>query len=312
LKHVFGPVPSRRLGFSLGVDPVVPKTCTMDCVYCELGRTTHKTVCRSRYVDPGEIMRELDQRLAEGLSLDHVTFSGSGEPTLSRDLEELVEYALGATSTPVAVLTNGSLIGDPAVRRALARASVVVPSLDAVSKEAFERVNRPHASLDPVEIVRNLAVFSAGFKGRLWLETLIVKDMNDDPAEIALISEAIQRIQPDRVQLGTIVRPPADVGATPVSRKRLLEIASTLGPRAEVIAPPSGPSQTAARTPVVERIVDMASRRPVTALDVARVVGTSQADAAKLLDSLAEERLLELVRLGETLYYRTYLDRGRP
>jgi len=312
LSHVFGPVPSRRLGFSLGVDPVVPKTCTMDCVYCELGPTTHKTVCRTRYVDPDEIRSELKERLSEKQALDHVTFSGSGEPTLSWDLEALIEYAVGATSVPVAVLTNGSLMGVPEVRRALGKASLVVPSLDAVSREAFERVNRPHASLDPEEIVRSMASFSAEFKGRLWLETLIVRGLNDSPSEIALIAEAIRRIQPDRVQLGTVVRPPAEALARPVSRERLFEIAETLGDLTEVIAPPSGRSLAADASPVAERIMEMASRRPVTSADVARVVGTSQAAAAKILDSMVTEGSLELVRLDETLYYRTYLDRERP
>jgi len=312
MSHVFGPVPSRRLGFSLGVDVIVPKTCTMDCVYCELGRTTHRTVCRSRYVDAAAVKRELEERLSESQQLDYVTFSGSGEPTLSLDLEELVAFAAEVTDVPVAVLTNGSLLGDPAVRRALAPASLVVPSLDAVSREAFERVNRPHPSLDPGLMVDALATFRSGFRGQMWLEMLIVKDMNDDPAEIALLADAVERIQPDRVQLGTVVRPPTEKEALPISGDRLLEIASELGPRTEVIAAPSGPSQLASRAPVVDRIVEMAARRPVSSIDVARVVGTSQADAAKLLDSLVREGMLELVRLGQTLYYRAYLDRERP
>ncbi|MBD3348959.1 MAG: radical SAM protein [Candidatus Eisenbacteria bacterium] len=309
MRHVFGPVPSRRLGFSLGVDPVVPKTCTMDCVYCELGRTTDRTVCRRRYVDPEEIKRELRERLSERPGLDHVTFSGSGEPTLSADLGDLIEYARDRTSVPVAVLTNGSLVGDPEVRSALRKASVVVPSLDAVSPEAFERVNRPHPSLDPSEIVEALARFAADFRGRLWLETLIVADMNDAPSEVALISRAVERIQPDRVQLGTVVRPPAEAEAGPVTRERLLEIATALGPRTEVIAPPSGPSQERAGGETVDRITEMASRRPVTAGDVARVIGMSQAESAKILDALVREKRLELVRLGERLYYKAYLDR---
>lgn len=311
MSHVFGPVPSRRLGFSLGVDPLVPKTCTMDCVYCELGGTTDKTVCRSRYVDPDEILRELERRVAEKPRLDFVTLSGSGEPTLSSDLRALIEGAARITSVPVAVLTNGSLLTDPDVRSALSGASVVVPSLDAVSRDAFERVNRPHPSLDPTEIARAIASFAADFEGEVWLETLIVSGMNDDYGEIRLIAEAIEEIQPDRVQLNTVVRPPAAEYALPVSGKRLHEIASFIGPGAEVVAPPSGPAQPGAGAHAADRIVEMASRRPVTSIDVARAVGTSQADAAKILDSLVREGLLELVRQGQTLYYRAYLERER-
>ncbi|MFH1502211.1 MAG: radical SAM protein [Candidatus Eisenbacteria bacterium] len=312
MSHVFGPVPSRRLGFSLGVDPVVPKTCTMDCVYCELGSTTDRTVCRARHVDPDEVLRELAARLSEGLSLDFVTLSGSGEPTLSSDLGTLIEGVRALTQVPVAVLTNGSLLADPDVRSALSRASVVVPSLDAVSPEAFERVNRPHPSLDPAEIVRSIETFTSGFDGEVWLETLIVEGMNDGYGEVELLGEAIRRIGPARVQVNTIVRPPADPDARPVERKRLSEIASRFGPRAEVIAPPSGPAQTRVSDSVGDTIIETATRRPVTVSDVARLIGTSHADAAKILDSMREEGRLDLVRHGETLYYKAYLDRERP
>jgi len=312
VKHVFGPVPSRRLGFSLGVDPVVPKTCTMDCVYCELGPTTDRTLSRCRYVDPDAILTELDARLGEDLKLDFVTISGSGEPTLSTDIGLLIEEAKRLTSVPVAVLTNGSLMTDPAVREALFGASVVVPSLDAVSPEVFEQVNRPHPALDPAKVVQGLIDFSSGFTGEVWLETLIVEGMNDDYGEIDRIAEAVRAIRPDRVQLNTIVRPPAEARARPVSGQRLKDIASRISPSAEIIAPPSGPAQIGERTAATERIVEMASRRPVTTIDVARAIGISQALAAKILDSMVQEGLLELVRQEQTLYYRAYFDRERP
>jgi wyosine [tRNA(Phe)-imidazoG37] synthetase (radical SAM superfamily) len=312
MKHVFGPVPSRRLGFSLGVDPVVPKTCTMDCVYCELGPTTDRTVSRCPYVDADEILAELEARLTEGPELDFVTFSGSGEPSLSSEIGRLIREAKRLSSVPVAVLTNGSLLGDPDVREALSEASVVVPSLDAVSPRAFEMVNRPHPSLDPAAIVQGLVDFTAGFAGEVWLETLIVQGMNDDYGEIERIAEAVRAIAPDRVQLNTVVRPPADASARPVSNKRLKEIAARLSPAAEVIAPPSVRAAIDEQPSAVERIIEMASRRPVTVEDVARFDGTSLASAAKILDSMVREGLLELVRQGQTLYYRTYLDRERP
>lgn len=312
MRHVFGPVPSRRLGFSLGVDPVVPKTCTMDCVYCELGPTTDRTVTRCRYADPDSILRELEERLAEDQKLDFVTFSGSGEPTLSSDLAVLIEGAKRIASVPVAVLTNGSLLTDPDVRASLNGAAVVVPSLDAVSADAFERVNRPHPSLDPAGIVRALATFTAAFRGQVWLETLVVEGMNDDYGEIERIASAVRKIQPDRVQLNTVVRPPADEHARPVGQERLREIASIIGPRAEIIAPPSGSAQIVVGAAAEQRIVEMASRRPVTTIDVARAVGTSQAEAAKILETLVRGGLLELVRQEQTLYYRAYLDRERP
>jgi wyosine [tRNA(Phe)-imidazoG37] synthetase (radical SAM superfamily) len=304
VKHVFGPVPSRRLGFSLGVDPLVPKTCSLDCVYCELGPTTDRTVSRCPYADMDEVLDELRDRLAERPKLDFVTVSGSGEPTLSSDLGTLIEGIRAMTDTPVAVLTNGTLMTDPEVSEALLMADVVAPSLDAVSREVFERVNRPHPSLDPEAIAEAIAAFSAAFKGGVWLETVFVEGMNDDSGEIALLTERAATINPERMHINTVVRPPAVSGARPVGRPRLQEIAAMFGPRAEVIASPSSETQSARDGDEVGVVVEMAARRPVTAGDVAKVVGISQAAAAKLLVRLEERGVLSVVRHGENLYYR--------
>lgn len=310
MKHIFGPVPSRRLGFSLGVDPVVPKTCTLDCVYCELGPTTERTVCRKAYVDIPEVLDELRARLAEHPRLDHVTISGSGEPTLSSGIAELIGGIRSMTDVPVAVLTNGTLLADPEVREALVQADVVAPSLDAVSPEAFERVNRPHPSLDVDGIVEGLRAFADGFAGRLWLETVLVSGLNDDSGEVALLSETIESIGPERIHVNTVVRPPAVSRAHPVSPERLREIAAALGPRAEIIAGPSDAVQPVVAADTSRVIEAMAARRPVTAVDVAKAVGLSAAMAAKVLSELVEKRVLSVVRHGETLYYRTRTERG--
>jgi len=312
LRHVFGPVPSRRLGLSLGVDPVPPKTCTMDCVYCELGRTTERTVCRAPYVDVDAILEELALRLEDDPRIDYVTISGSGEPTLNSDLDRLIRGIRRRADSPIAVLTNGSLMTDSAVCAALAAADVVAPSLDALSQTAFETVNRPDPSLDAREIAAAIARFSMGFAGKLWLETLFVAGLNDHPCEIEQLAEAIAEIQPDRVHVNTIVRPPADPDVKPVTQKRLGEIARRLGPRAEVIARTTERVQMMIDRGSEDLIVAMAARRPVTVLDIARAIGTSQADAAKLVDALTEKRVLELVRHEGKLYYRASPERGCP
>jgi wyosine [tRNA(Phe)-imidazoG37] synthetase (radical SAM superfamily) len=304
LRHVFGPVPSRRLGFSLGVDPVVPKTCTLDCVYCELGPTTDLTVYRTCYVDIDAILDELKERLSEPLRLDYITISGSGEPTLSSGIGPLIDGIRALTDVPVAVLTNGSLFTDPEVRKALHAADVVAPSLDAVSPEAFRRVNRPHPSLNPSTIAEAMTEFAQGFPGEIWLETLLVAGMNDDPGEIALLRRAIDAIAPARLHVNTIVRPPSVAGACAITAQRLREIASDLGPTAEVIAAPGGPAQLTIEEGVAERIIAMAARRPITARDVARAIGTSHANAAKMLSELVEIGRLRLVPHGGTQYYR--------
>lgn len=312
MRHVFGPVPSRRLGLSLGVDPVPPKTCTMDCVYCELGRTTDRTVCRAPYVDVDGILQELALCLDDDPRVDYITVSGSGEPTLNSDLDRLIVGIRRLADSPIAVLTNGSLMTDSFVCAALATADVVAPSLDALSTSAFEAVNRPHPSLDAREIAGAIARFSKGFAGKLWLETLFVAGFNDHPGEIELLAEAIGGIQPDRVHVNTIVRPPTDPDVKPVAPERLREIARSLGPRAEVIARTTERVQMMIDHGSEDLIVAMAARRPVTISDIARAVGTSQADAAKLVDALAEKGVLELVRHEGKLYYRASPERGCP
>ncbi|MEA3409682.1 MAG: radical SAM protein, partial [Candidatus Eisenbacteria bacterium] len=243
MKHVFGPVPSRRLGFSLGVDPVVPKTCTLDCIYCELGPTTNTTVERKPYVSIDGILEELGARLAEHPQLDFITVSGSGEPTLNSDIGRLIDGIKAMTDVPVAVLTNGTLLTDPDVRAALARADVVAPSLDAVSKGAFERVNRPHESLDPAAIADALVAFAREYHGKIWLEVLFVEGLNDDSGEIERIAGIIDAVRPEKVHVNTVVRPPAERNAHPLSQERLQEIADRFGPTAVVIASATGSSQ---------------------------------------------------------------------
>jgi wyosine [tRNA(Phe)-imidazoG37] synthetase (radical SAM superfamily) len=298
------------LGFSLGVDPVVPKTCTLDCVYCELGPTTRRTVCRRPYVPADEILSELSRRLAEGLELDFVTLSGSGEPTLNSELGRIVQGIKAMTDVPVAVLTNATLLTDEAVRSALAPVDVVAPSLDAVSQDVFEAVNRPDPALNSRSIADALVLFSREFTGRIWLETLFVEGLNDGYDETEKIAEIAAAVEPERIHVNTVVRPPAAPHARPVRLEILSGIAERLGPAAEVIAGPFGMSQPVASRDVTDLVLTMAARRPVTAEDVARSAGLSLAASAKIMSDLTEKNRLTVVRHGEKLYYRNCLERG--
>jgi wyosine [tRNA(Phe)-imidazoG37] synthetase (radical SAM superfamily) len=202
-QYIFGPVPSRRLGRSLGVDIVPFKLCPLDCVYCQLGRTTDKVSARKDYAPIDEVMSELKQRLDEGTKADFITISGSGEPTLHSRLGELINRIKAATKIPVAVLTNGVLFDDPLVRADCSRADVVLPSLDAADRQTFERVNRPCAGISIENVISGLCLFRNQFKGRIWLEVFIVEGVNTDPQQIAALRAAIERIKPDKVQLNT-------------------------------------------------------------------------------------------------------------
>jgi len=233
--YLFGPVPSRRLGRSLGVDLTPRKTCTFDCVFCQLGPTTHKTVQRQAYVPTAAVIAELTQWLHAGGTADYITLAGSGEPTLHADFGAIIQFLRAATTIPVALLTNGSLLGDPAVRAAAAQANVVKASLSAWDQPSFASINRPHAALTCAAVVEGLRQFRTAFSGTLWLEVFIVWGMNSIPMDVQAIARLAQTVHPDLVQLNTAVRPPAEEFVQALPRARLEELAALFDPPAEVI-----------------------------------------------------------------------------
>src|SRR4030042_2114835 len=233
--HIYGPVPSRRLGFSLGVDILPYKTCSFDCIYCQLGRTARRSGRRGRFFSSRVILRQIKEAIDKNPRIDHITFSGSGEPTLNIEIGNLIRKIKKMTEIPVVVLTNSSLLSRKSVRRALMAADIVVPSLDAAMAASFRRVNRPLPSVRVGDIVRALALFRREFQGRIWIEVMLVKGINDSPSDIKALKRAIARIRPDKVQLNTVVRPPAERWAQPLSRRALDKIKKNLGGRAEVV-----------------------------------------------------------------------------
>ncbi|MCD6287955.1 MAG: radical SAM protein, partial [Candidatus Hydrogenedentes bacterium] len=224
MSYVFGPVPSRRLGRSLGVDLVPFKTCTYDCIYCQLGRTTNKTMERKEWVPLEEVMAELQEKLC--CRPDYITLSGSGEPTLYSRIDELIENIRSITDTPIAALTNGSLLWQKDVRDQLMAADLVVPSLDAGSATMFAAVNRPRQDITFDRLLEGLVEFREQFTGKLWLEVFLLAGYTADTSEVRRIAKHIEVIRPDRVQLNTVARPPAETFALPVTQERLLKYAS--------------------------------------------------------------------------------------
>ncbi|MDD4580695.1 MAG: radical SAM protein, partial [Methanothrix sp.] len=220
--YLFGPVLSRRLGLSMGVDLLKFKTCNLDCVYCELGRTACLTTCRNRFVPRKEVLKEIELRREE--PFDHLTFAGSGEPTLSLDLGEVVAYAKKVVDAPIAVITNSTLLSSPAVRKEMAAADVVLPSLDAASESAFSAINRPASGLTAAEMIQGLKDFRSEFSGEIWLEVMLVQGINDHEAEA--IAQAALSTEPDRIQLNTVVRHPAEPveALSKEEMERMLEI----------------------------------------------------------------------------------------
>jgi wyosine [tRNA(Phe)-imidazoG37] synthetase (radical SAM superfamily) len=304
---VFGPVPSRRLGRSLGVDLVPFKTCTYDCIYCQLGRTTDKTIQRKEWVHwevvLDEIKRKLDSRP------DYITFSGSGEPTLHARLGELIERIKAIAGVPVAVLTNGSLLWRADVRQDLQLADLVVPSLDAGDDALFRSVNRPHEAISFAQLVEGLVAFRQEYHGQYWLEVFLLAGSTSIDPQVRKIAAIAREIRPDRVQLNTVTRPPAESFAQAVPRDQLAELASLFQPRAEVIADYARelPNESMADR---EDILEMIRRRPCSAQDIVAARGLHINEVLKYLDALTHQGRVEQVASREAVYYRAVRSAG--
>lgn len=229
MHYLYGPVPSRRLGLSLGVSPIPQKTCNYACIYCQLGRTTHMTNRRQLFFPTEAILAELDAILVKNLAFDVVTIVGEGEPSLYRALGDLIGGIKSRVPVPVAVITNGALLYDEGVGSELARADLVLPSLDAYDEASFKRINRPHGTLTFEAVKEGLIRFSKDYQGQLWLEVMLIAGVNDDPASLAALKVLLAEIEYDRLYVNTPVRPPAEGGVLPLSPERMEEAARFLG-----------------------------------------------------------------------------------
>jgi wyosine [tRNA(Phe)-imidazoG37] synthetase (radical SAM superfamily) len=308
-KYIFGPVPSRRLGRSLGVDLVPYKTCTFDCIYCDLGRTTHKSVSRQSYVPPEEIQGELKLYLSVlDKKPDFITFSGSGEPTLNNHIGQIIRGAKKISSIPVAVITNSSIFSLDEVRRDLSEADVVLPSLDAITPALFGYINRPHLSLKIEEIFAGLVQFRKEYRGQIWLEIVFCRGVNDHREEIERLKEAIGRIQPDRVQLNTPTRPPAEDFVFPLTKDQLEEIRKKLGEKTEVISEFVAPLGDRFDSDRDADIINLLRRRPCTAEDISRALGLHLEAVVKHLNNLREKGTIQYRVFEHRCYYEKALQ----
>jgi wyosine [tRNA(Phe)-imidazoG37] synthetase (radical SAM superfamily) len=303
---IYGPVPSRRLGLSLGVDLVPRKTCSYDCVYCQIGRVTNKTVKRDVYIPVEPIIREIKDFLEQMEStVDYITFSGSGEPTLHSQIGVLIGKIKEMTSIPVAVITNGSLLLMDEVKRDLGQADLVVPSLDAVSRTVYEVINRPEESLEIDRVIQGIVDFRAQFRGQVWIEILFCRGINDDPSEIERMKRVLEKINPHRIQLNTVYRPPSEDFASPLAEERLREISEMFGPKASIITPYRGNKSLLGKGEVEIRIIDALKRRPLTAEDMAEILGLNPQEVIKHLKVLLDEKRIRHRLHGHRSFYET-------
>jgi wyosine [tRNA(Phe)-imidazoG37] synthetase (radical SAM superfamily) len=286
------------------VDLVPHKTCTFDCIYCQLGSCGETTTKRDEYAPLEEVVKEVCERLEDIEPPDYVTLGGSGEPTLHEAFGEIARRIRNCIETPICLLTNGSLLHRPEVRADCRAIDLIVPSLDAPDAETYRRINRPDPAISFDMLVEGLVALRKEFEGRIWLEVFLLSGINDSDGHIEGFARLIERIQPDRVQLNTAARPPAEADANPVPPERMDQIRDILGPPAEVIARVEGHHHPPAPTVDEEAVVQMLRRRPCTLHDVALGLDVHENEVVKCLRCLVEDGRVETTRRDGKLFYR--------
>lgn len=308
MKYIFGPVNSRRLGLSLGIDLLPEKICSFNCIYCEVGPNAEQTCERREYTPTKAIINELHGVLDgqdAALQTDVFTITASGEPTLHEGLGEIINSIKQKTDKPVVVLTNGSLLHLHEVRKELMAADIVIPSLDAARPESFRKINRPLPGLDLETIIEGVAHFSGTFTGQLWLEVLLAKGINDSDKDINALKRALDRIRPGRIQLNTVARPPLEAFASPLKQEELKRIAEQLDGHVEIIVNFSKQQKNIYRNPAANEILQMLKRRPCTADDIAAALSLDPAVTAEALKDMKQAgQIIMTNHLGDD-YYRT-------
>ncbi|MFO7554944.1 MAG: radical SAM protein [Desulfobacterales bacterium] len=305
--HLFGPVPSRRLGISLGVDLVPMKTCTLNCIYCECGNTSLLTLKRKEYVSFESVKRELTHYFANHILPDYITFSGSGEPTLNSKLGDVIHFLRNlAPDIPVAVLTNGTLFSQKQVRTDVKDASVVIPSLDAATETIFRKINRPPLQLRLDTTIDGLIRFRKEYTGKIWLEIFIVPGMNDTDQELTALKNAIEKIKPDQVQLNTLDRPGTVSTLRPATREELERVLESFQmENAAIIAdPPDHKGLFTYRKDTDSAILGTIARRPCTSRDLSEILGLKIHDVDKYLASLVADKKIQVVKQKRGFFYQ--------
>jgi wyosine [tRNA(Phe)-imidazoG37] synthetase (radical SAM superfamily) len=306
-KYLFGPVPSRRLGMSLGVDLVPKKVCSLDCVYCEVGKTTKLTLERKEYIKVDRVKEDLTNYFNNNPDPDYITFSGSGEPTLNVFIDEILQFIKeNKPNVPVAVLTNGTLLHDSNVRATLLKADLVLPSLDAATEEVFNKINRPAKGLNIDTCIQSLIDFRKEFKGIMWLEIFILPGYNDSKNELAELKKAILKIQPDSVQLNTLDRPGTVSNLRGATREELQMVVDdwALDNVVIIAAAPERKQMKTYRTDIETAIVETIVRRPCTLDDLVKILGKHVNEVNKYLDVLEADGKIETVEQERGVFYQ--------
>jgi wyosine [tRNA(Phe)-imidazoG37] synthetase (radical SAM superfamily) len=298
MKYIFGPVPSRRLGQSLGIDTIPLKTCNWNCVYCQLGRTQPVTHKREDYFPPTDILAEVRKALEAHPpgTIDWVTFVGSGEPTLHASIGWLIAQVKSLTEIPVAVITNGSLLYDPQVRHDLAAADAVLPTLDAGTSKLYRQINRPHPSATFRRLVTGLIDFRQMYKGRLWVEVMLVHGLNDTEQALQDIASILRRVEPDEIHISLPTRPPAETWVKPSDEEGLMRALAILGEVAHVLHPAAGNFDLSGYENLADAVIGIITRHPMRQAELERTLEQgAPGRAGEILDELKQSGRAQVV-----------------
>lgn len=301
-KYVFGPVPSRRLGQSLGIDPVPLKTCNWNCVYCQLGRTKPFVTDRKAYVDTQAILDQTRAALKNHQpgEIDWVTFIGSGETCLHSGVGDMIRAVREMTDLPIAVITNGSLLDLPEVREELLAADAVLPTLDAGNAVLFRRINRPHPSLTYERHINGLLRFREMYHSRLWVEVMLIQGVNDTEKELIEIADELKRIQPDEIHILQPTRPPVEPWVAPPDSEGLLRAHAILGETSKTILPAEGVFDLGSENNLIDAIIGIITRHPMKESELVETLAHwPKVDIMGTLDDLRQSGKAQvIVRYG--------------
>ena len=313
MELVFGPVPSRRLGRSLGINNIPPpKRCSYSCIYCQLGRTEELTIERRRFHDPGSIAEAVSSKVSEvGDRIDYITFVPDGEPTLDELLGEEVKLIREVADKPLAILTNSSLIFRSDVRADLLGFDLVSLKVDAASEKVWRKVNRPHPSLSLAEILKGVKVFARDFSGKLIVETMLIDGVNAASSELDSIASFLGEVEPSKAYLAIPTRPPAESWVKPASEEKLVESYEIFrehigAERVELLTGYEGPEFHLGRDPIKD-LLAIASIHPIRIDYAYRVLSEHGEDPEKALRRLVEGGELKLAEYrGKRFLIRSF------
>ena len=305
-EYVFGPVVSRRLGRSLGIDPIPQKTCNWNCVYCQLGRTTPLVNERAEYAPAEEIVSQTVKAVESTGSenIDWITFAGSGEPTLHTRLGWMIRQIQSSINLPIAILTNGTLLYLPEVREAIETADAVSPNLDAGSKGLFRKINRPHPEVTFDRLIEGLIAFRKEYSGKLWIETVLIKGLNDSEEALRDLAAVIERIGPDKVHLNRPTRPPSEEWVEPVDEEGLMRARAILGEVTEIVHESTESTDLSGFNNAVEAIIAIVTRHPMSQVEIERALGDKFSGDIEgvLADLETNGKIQAVVRFGSRFW----------